>query len=76
MEQFDFGLLHSPSYLSVLILTNSLKEQVRKKVDDHIENFLIPNKVSKTHLQLWNSYKEFISSEDHQYKIPQFLKFI
>ena len=75
LEQFDFGLLHSPSYLSVLILTNSLKEQVRKKVDDHIENFLIPNKVSKTHLQLWNSYKEFISSEDHQYKIPQFLKY-
>jgi len=75
LDQFDFGLLLHPTYLSVLILPNSLKNQVCEKIDDHIKNFLIPNNASKRQLKLWNSYKNFLLSEDNQHMIPNFLKY-
>jgi MoaA/NifB/PqqE/SkfB family radical SAM enzyme len=74
-DQFQICFLLNPDYLSVLILPDFLKHQVCKKVDDHIKYFLIPNNVSEKHLELWESFKKFIWSEDHQHLIPKFLKY-
>lgn len=74
-DQFDFGFLLAPDYLSVLILPDSLKQKVCYNVDNHIKNFLIPNNVSKKHLELWQSFKTFIWSENHQHLLPKFLKY-
>lgn len=75
VDNFWFSVVQSPDYLSILILPDNLKQRFCDMVDDHVTNFLIPNKASIEQIKLWVNTKKFIWSKDDQNLIPKFLRY-
>lgn len=48
IDNFHLNYLHGPRSLSVWILDKETKEEAKKNIQNHIDNFLIPNGAVKT----------------------------
>jgi MoaA/NifB/PqqE/SkfB family radical SAM enzyme len=74
VDQFSFGYVFEPDYLSISILNDKLKEEVCSLTIDHIKNFIIPNN-GKSTAKDFVSLIKILKSEDKQYLLPKFLKY-
>lgn len=75
MKDIDFFFMHflqTPREMSVWILDKKTKEDAKKHIRNHIDNFLIPNN-SKRSVDLFESLITFIDFYQDQKLIPKFL---
>ena len=74
VDDFIFQFLETPEILSMQILDNNTKKILCNKIEDHIQNFLIPSGSVKS-LSDYKSMIEYLNLEDKSYLIPQFIKY-
>jgi len=74
VDDFLFHFLWNPEILSIQILDKESKELLIKKINDHIENFLIPSK-SERSLSDYRGVINYINMEDKSHLIPLFKKY-
>lgn len=72
IDNFHLNYLHGPRNLSVWILDKKTKEKAKANIQDHIDNFLIPNQAVKT-LRAFESLIKFIDLYQDQKLIPDFV---
>jgi len=72
IDNFHLNYLHGPRNLSVWILDKKTKEKAKANIQDHINNFLIPNQAVKT-LRDFESLIKFIDLYQDQNLIPDFV---
>jgi len=76
MKDIDFFFLNfmqNPREMSVWILDKQTKEAAKANIRDHIDNFLIPNKSSRSVI-FYESLIKYIDLYQEQILIPEFLK--
>jgi radical SAM protein with 4Fe4S-binding SPASM domain len=76
MKDIDFFFLNfmqNPREMSVWILDKQTKEAAKANIRDHIDNFLIPNKSSRSVI-FYESLIKYIDLYQEQHLIPDFLR--
>lgn len=73
IDRLHLNYLHGPEELAVWILDKKTKEEAKKNIRDHIDNFLIPNG-SKESVDEYESLIKFIDLHQRQNLIPNFVK--
>lgn len=74
VDDFKLHFLEEPEGLSIQILDKVTKKILSEKLNDHIENFLIPSG-SVTSLNQYRGLIEYLNSEDKSHLIPEFVKY-
>lgn len=74
VDDFLFHFLYEPEILSIQILDKESKELLIKKINDHIENFLIPSG-SQRSLSDYRGVINYLNLEDKSHLIPLFKKY-
>lgn len=76
VDNFNIYFLTGPEYLSIDILPSEMKTKLIEKVDNHINEFLIPNK-SKISIGQFEALKNILIEDfDNTKLIPKFKKYI
>jgi MoaA/NifB/PqqE/SkfB family radical SAM enzyme len=76
IDSFNIYFLTGPKYLSIDIFPLDVRNRIIEKIDDHINNFLIPNN-SKTSVEQFKVMKNILSSlNDKTDLLPKFKRFI
>jgi len=76
VDNFNIYFLTGPKYLSIDIFPNEMKMKLIEKIDEHINDFLIPNN-SKTSIEQFEVMKNILRlDDDNTYLIPKFKKYI
>lgn len=74
VDDFVVYFLEDPNFLSVHILDKETKKVLSDKINEHINEFLIPCE-SITSITDYKNMIKYINLEDKSYLIPQFIKY-
>jgi len=74
VDDFIVYFLEDPNFLSVHILDKETKKVLSDKINEHINEFLIPSE-SITSITDYKNIIKYINLEDKSYLIPQFIKY-
>ena len=76
VDNFNIHFLTGPKYLSIDILPSDIKMKLIENVDEHINEFLIPNN-SKISIEQFTALKSILLEDiDGTNLIPKFKKYI
>jgi len=74
INKFYLNFLHGPQNLSVWILDKETKRRAKKNIENHINEFLIPNKASNDMISSFESLIKYIDLAEDDHLIPDFVK--
>jgi hypothetical protein len=72
IDNFHLNYLHGPRELAVWLLDKQTKEDAKKNIRNHIDNFLIPNKSIES-IREFESLIKYIDLYQEQHLIPEFV---
>lgn len=74
-DDFSLCILHTPEYLSILILDSELRKSLGEKIKYHIKNYLVPAKAQKS-IKQYMSVLKLLSTEKNDHLIPIFKNYM